>query len=92
MSGAQDRHDAEAREAQAQLDQLRAQAGGALSGEEVARRSGVDPDEGLNDPPPLDWRLTPRNVILQLGAIALFAAVVWFFYALVRDSLAILFG
>lgn len=82
----------EEREARAALDQVRAQAGGALSGREVAERHGFDPDDVVGDPPPLDWRLTPRNIVLQLGAVAVFVAVVWFFVTLVVDSLTLLFG
>ena len=79
------------REAHAALDQARHHAGGALSGREVRKRWGM---EKLEDPedPPLDWRLTPRNVILQLLAVALFIGVVWFFIALITDSLGALFG
>lgn len=79
------------REAQAALDQTRHQAGGALSGHEVRKRWGMDKLESPDDPP-LDWRLTPRNVILQLLAVALFIGIVWFFVALITDSLGALFG
>ncbi len=79
------------RKAQAALDQTRHQAGGALSGGEVRKRWGMDKLEDPKDPP-LDWRLTPRNVILQLLAVALFIGVVWFIVALVTDSLGVLFG
>lgn len=82
----------EEREAQAALDQVRAQAGGALSGQEVAKRHGFDPDDVVGDPPPLDWRMTPRNILLQLVAVAVFIGVVWFFVTLVVDSLSLLFG
>lgn len=83
--------DARAEEAQAALDQIRTQAGGALSGSELKRRFGLD-DDPESDAPPLDWRLTPRNVILQLLAVALFVGVIWFLVALVSDSLSVLFG
>ncbi|MEO1329160.1 MAG: hypothetical protein AAFW46_05825 [Pseudomonadota bacterium] len=83
--------DERATEAQAALDQLRTQAGGALSGSELKRRFGLE-EGGEDDAPPLDWRLTPRNVILQLGAIALFVAAIWFLGALVTDGVSSLFG
>lgn len=78
-------------EAQSALDQAHHHAGGALTGREVRKRWGMD---ALDDPkdPPLDWRLTPRNVILQLLAVALFGGVVWFFFTLISDSLGALFG
>ena len=75
--------------ARAKLDQLREEAGMPLRGDELSHRVGGE--EGSNEPP-LDWRLTPRNVILQLAAIALFVAVVWFLITLVADSLSVLFG
>jgi len=62
------------RDAQARLDQMRHEAGGALTGDELRRRAGLEPEED----PPLDWRMTPLNVTLQLLAVALFLAVVWF--------------
>ena len=68
------------KDAQAALDQALHQSGGALSGEELARRLGVEPDP---DAPPLDWRMTPKNVILQLLAVLLFVgAIGWVFRAL----------
>jgi len=86
-----ERHDERERDAQRTLDRMRHQSGGALSGHEVRKRWGMDKLEHPDDPP-LDWRLTPRNVILQLLAVALFVGVVWFFIALVTDSLTTLFG
>lgn len=65
------------REAQARLDRMRHEAGGALTGREARDRAGLDPDEAQDDPP-LDWRMTPLNVTLQALAIAAFLAVVWF--------------
>ena len=81
MSGRRDQDvDAEAR---ARLDQIREEAGMPRRGDELAARSGRRDESG---DPPLDWRLTPRNVILQLAAVALFIAVVWFLVALITDS------
>lgn len=65
------------REAQATLDRMRHEAGGALTGHEARQRAGLDPSEA-NDDPPLDWSMTPLNVTLQLLAVALFLAVIWF--------------
>lgn len=65
------------RAAKARLDQMRTEAGGALSGKELRERAGLDPEEA-NDPPPLDWSPTPINIALQAIAIAVFLAVVWF--------------
>lgn len=77
-------------EAKARLHQLREEAGGALSGSELTRRFGLeDADESA---PPLDWRLTPRNVILQLLAVVLFGAVVWFLGSLAVGGVATMFG
>lgn len=70
---------------------MREQAGGALSGREVARRMNLDGDESAGDPP-LDWRLTPRNVILQLAAVAAFIGVVWFLGALFFEGVATIFS
>ncbi len=89
-AGAHGPKDPQAEDAQAALNQINYQAGGALSGAEIRRQRGEPGDDA--DAPPLDWRLTPRNVILQLLAIALFVAVCWFFVALVLDSVAALFG
>ena len=83
--------EARSRDAQAALDQVRHQAGGALSGDDLRKRWKLNKLENPDDPP-LDWRLTPRNVILQLLAVALFIGVVWFIVALVTDSLHTLFG
>lgn len=78
---------AEAAEARARLDQIREEGGMPRRGDEIAARSGpgADGGEGRVDPP-LDWRLTPRNVILQILAVAAFVAAVWFLVALVTDS------
>jgi hypothetical protein len=65
------------REAQARLDQMRHEAGGALTGEEVRARAGIESDDPPEDPP-LDWRMTPMNVAIQAVVIALFLGVVWF--------------
>lgn len=94
QDGRKDRADgdeARSRDAQAALDQVRHQAGGALSGDDLRKRWKLDKLESPDDPP-LDWRLTPKNVILQLLAVALFIGVVWFIVALVTDSLHTLFG
>jgi len=64
-------------DAQARLDQLRHEGGGALTGQEVRKRHGLDPNEASQDPP-LDWSPTPLNVTLQVLAVALFLGVVWF--------------
>ncbi|MEL6277460.1 MAG: hypothetical protein AAF661_14295 [Pseudomonadota bacterium] len=83
--------DETSKDAQAKLDQLRHEAGGALTGPEVRKRWGMEGDGGLEDPP-LDWRLTPRNVILQVAAVVLFGAVVWFIAMLAFDGVAALFS
>ena len=62
-------------DARSRLHQLREEAGGALAGRELAKRFGLD-DDGV-DAPPLDWRMTPRNVALQLVAVAVFIGVIW---------------
>lgn len=80
-----------AADAQAKLDQVRHEAGGAITGPEHRVREGVSAEERVEDPP-LDWRLTPRNVILQALALAIFAGLVWFLYTLVSDSLGVLFS
>lgn len=69
--------DTQAEDAQARLDQLRHEAGGALTGREVRKRHGLDPGDASDDPP-LDWSATPLNITLQILAVALFLAVVWF--------------
>ena len=69
--------DTRVRDAQARLDQMRHEAGGALTGAEARQRAGLDPNEASDDPP-LDWRMTPLNVTLQLLAVALFLSVLWF--------------
>lgn len=79
-----------AEEAQARLDEIRHLGGMPLTGEELARRQGEN-EPGV-PPPPLDWRLTPKNVVLQLLAAALFAAVVWFLISLTTDNLRAIFG
>lgn len=91
-AGARARADAEATaDAQARLDQIRHQSGGFLYGREILSRMGEDPtkEEGA---PPLDWRLTPRNVILQLLAVAAFVGAIWFMGALLFDSWRALLG
>jgi len=62
---------------QARLDQLRHEGGGALTGREVRKRRGLNPNDA-NDDPPLDWSATPLNITLQVLAVALFIGVVWF--------------
>ncbi len=64
-------------DAQARLDQLRHEGGGALTGREVRQRHGLDPDQ-VNDDPPLDWSASPVNLLLQAMAVLIFIAVVWF--------------
>ncbi len=64
-------------DAMAKLDQMRHEAGGALTGREARQRAGLDPNEA-NEDPPLDWRMTPRNVVIQALVIALFLVVLWF--------------
>jgi len=71
------KNDTQAEEAQARLDQLRHEAGGALTGREVRKRHGMKPEEASDDPP-LDWSPTPLNITLQILAVALFLVVVWF--------------
>ena len=79
------------RDARAVLDAARHEAGGALTGREVRERAGQDPDEASGDPP-LDWRMTPRNVALQALALAVFVAVVWFLVAAATGGVGDLFG
>ncbi|MEL6980402.1 MAG: hypothetical protein AAGM38_17235 [Pseudomonadota bacterium] len=93
MSNGRSREDAAreaAADARARLDQMREEAGMPLRGDEIAQRAGGETPIG--EDPPLDWRLTPRNVALQIGAVALFAGVVWFLAMLVYDSVAALFA
>lgn len=77
-----------AAEARARLDQIREEAGMPRRGDELARSRGGE-DSG---DPPLDWRLTPRNVILQIIAVGAFAAAIWFLFALLTDSWSAVFG
>ncbi len=65
------------REAQARLDQMRQEAGGALTGEELRTRAGINAPDAPEDPP-LDWRMTPKNVAIQAVVVAIFLAVLWF--------------
>ncbi|MCI4660731.1 MAG: hypothetical protein MRY63_02770 [Neomegalonema sp.] len=84
------RDDQRVGDAQAELDQIREQAGGALSGRERAQRLGLDPDDTLADPP-LDKRLTARNILLQGLALLLFLAVMGFMLGGMYEGLASLF-
>lgn len=84
-SGGRGPYDQAAADAQAELDRLRHEAGGALSGRELQYRQGLSEDDVVPDPP-LDWRLTPRNVALQLLGVAVFVLVVWFLVDLMVDS------
>ncbi len=80
--------DERARDAQAALDAMRHEAGGTLTPEELRERHGIeDPGEEV----PLDWRLTPANVILQVLAAAAFLAVVGFLGWLVWDGVRAIF-
>lgn len=81
-------HDEATAEAQARLDQIREEGGMARRGDELAaRRSGEKDDhESAFSDPPLDWRLTPYNIVMQLAAVALFIGVVWYLVSLVIDS------
>lgn len=90
-STAQPASDTPEAEAKARLHQLREEAGGALSGRELARRFGLQDDPESGDPP-LDWRLTPRNVILQLLGAVVFGAVVWFLASLFFGGVASIFN
>ena len=81
----------EARDAQALLDQLRHEAGGALTGAEARARAGLDPEE-VDPDPPLDWRMTPRNILLNLLAIAVFVAAAAFLILLVFDGWSAILG
>jgi len=72
-------------EAQVALDQIRYQAGGALTGEEVRERWGDDAEGGLPDPE-LDWSLTPKNIIMQLFALIMFIGVVYFLINMLLGS------
>ena len=65
------------RDAQATLDRMRHEAGGALTGREARARAGLNPEEAEDDPP-LDWSMTPMNIALQAVAVAVFLAVIWF--------------
>lgn len=78
-------------DAQAELDALRHQAGGALTGSELRSRKGMAPDDSMESPP-LDWRLTPTNVILQLLVIGIFMCVVGFLGWLAWDGVSAVFG
>ena len=78
-------HDQTAADAQAELDRLRHEAGGALTGQELRDREGLSEDDVI-PVPDLDWRLTPRNIALQLLGLAIFGAVVWFLVDLMVDS------
>lgn len=80
-----------ARHAQATLDALRHEAGGALTGPELLARQGKNPRD-FSDDPPLDWRLTPRNILLQGAALIVFLLVVRFLVLLVWDSLQTVFA
>ncbi|MEL6317322.1 MAG: hypothetical protein AAFR16_06745 [Pseudomonadota bacterium] len=91
MSDGRREREPEEQEAQAALDRLRHQAGGVLTGPEVARRHGIDPKESVGDAPPLDWRMTPRNILLQLAAIAAFVGVMGFLVFLMVDGWLVVF-
>ncbi len=78
-------HDQIAADAQAELDRLRHESGGALTGQELRDREGLTEDDVM-PVPDLDWRLTPRNIALQLLGLILFGAVVWFLVDLMVDS------
>lgn len=71
------KRDTSPEDAQARLDQLRHEGGGALTGQELRKRQGLDPSQA-NEDPPLDWSPTPLNITLQVLAVALFIGVVWF--------------
>jgi|GEM_PF-3032668 len=79
------------RDAQARLDQMRHEAGGALTGAEARQRAGLDP-EGAQEDPPLDWSMTPLNVTLQVLAVAVFLAVLWFLVTAFTGGLGELFS
>jgi len=83
--------DTRVRDAQARLDQMRHEAGGALTGTEARERAGLNPDEAQEDPP-LDWRMTPANVTLQILAVALFLFVVWFLVTTFAGGVSALFS
>lgn len=83
--------DTRVRDAQAVLDQMRHEAGGALTGAEARQRAGLDPDEAEGDPP-LDWRMTPLNVTLQLLAVAFFLFVLWFMVTTFAGGVEALFS
>jgi len=82
--------DTRVRDAQARLDQMRHEAGGALTGAEARKRAGLNPNEAQEDPP-LDWRMTPANVTLQILAVALFLFVVWFLVTTFAGGVGALF-
>jgi len=79
------------RDAQARLDQMRHEAGGALTGAEARERAGLNPDDAQEDPP-LDWRMTPANVTLQILAVALFLFVLWFLVTTFAGGVSALFN
>jgi len=79
------------RDAQARLDQMRHEGGGALTGAEVRKRAGLDAAEASDDPP-LDWRMTPLNVTLQVLAVALFLFVLWFLVTTFASGAGALFN
>ncbi len=84
-----------AAEAQDRLDRLRQEAGGALSGRDVARIAGSRRDKQPlvdEDAPPLDWRPTPRNIALQILAVALFLFVMWYLIDLFVSGVEAIFS
>lgn len=87
----------EAREAAANLRAMEQQGGvfaaapGLKPGVDVNQTDGAGHATAA-DPPPLDWRLTPMNVILQLGALALFGGAVWIIGSIFVDGFQAVFG
>lgn len=79
------------RDARAKLDALRHEAGGALSGAEVRRAHGLDAGEAQDDPP-LDYRMTPGNLLWQALAVVGFGVVVLFLGWLVWDGVQGIFA
>ena len=81
-----------AAEARARLGQIREEAGMPRRGDELARSSGSARGGDDFGEPPLDWRLTPRNIFLQALAVGAFVAAIWFLFALLTDSWSAVFG
>lgn len=83
------RAEADAEDARARLEQMRQEGGGMIGGFLARVRVKAEEEEGA---PPLDWRMTPRNIILQLLAILLFLGVAWFLIDLFINGVVTIFS